>query len=112
MLSIDTTSESAVPELSGRMPEEVFAPFSNEKGAMLLLSGGTIDADYSYICLDPALLLIYREGETYLDIHTEQIPEKDPLDFIDRFTKGNRDKTSGNIFTGGAVGYISYGYRT
>ena len=71
MLTINKTSESPVPELRDRMPEEVFAPFSSEKGAMLLLSGGAIDADYSYICLDPALILIYKVGETYLDIHTK-----------------------------------------
>ena len=112
MLSLEQTSVSAVPLLDGKMPGEVFAPFSEETGAMLLLSGGAIDADYSYICLDPCALITCTDGKTVLDIHTRRISEGDPLDLIDSYVQQTHTCSVSGMFTAGAVGYISYGYRT
>jgi len=112
MLEMKHAAKSPFPELRGKSPEQVFAPFSEEKGAMLLLSGGETDAEYSYVCLDPAAFLVHKNGETVMDFLTEQVPVENPLECIDRFACAHGPRIEEPVFTGGAVGYISYGYRT
>jgi len=100
------------PALSARRPEDVFACFAREPGAVLLLSGGPFDAEYSYLCLDPAAFLVYRDGACLLQAGKKRFPTEEPLRFMDAFCALNRAYACGGAFRGGMAGYLSYEFRT
>ena len=112
MMKIVDLQSTVLPELGGRAPEEVFAAFCDEEGAMLLLSGGAKDADRSYVCIDPAAWLTLEGDATRIRRGGSSTHVSDPLEFLDGFVENNRSAGPVQGFTAGAVGYVSYDYRT
>ena len=111
MLRITDIRTFSCPELEGKSPEMVFAPFSAIPGSSLLLSGGAGDSGVSVIGLYPAAVVHDRNNRPVIETGSSAAAVDDPFDTIEQILSGIPDHGDGS-FRFGALGYISYDYRT
>ncbi|MFH1706305.1 MAG: anthranilate synthase component I family protein [Planctomycetota bacterium] len=111
-LTITACETTPLTAIGTRRPEDVFGAFCRDTGAILLLSGGAHEADHSFLCLHPAAILRLDGERTSLVMGDGSAATADPLEFIDGFVTANCGRFPDGPFPAGAVGYLSYDYRT